>query len=94
MGRLANIWFDLSALPHRAEQTYPYPKMAEWIRYALDLVGVEKLMWGTDVPGLTSVGTYPELLSAFQEQFTDLSKSELAMLFGATAAKVYRFDAD
>lgn len=92
LGKLANVWFDISALPHRAEQVYPFPKMAEWIRYALDVVGPEKLLWGTDAPGVTTAGVYPQLLTAYQELLIDLSDSDREMVFGRNAARVYRFD--
>ncbi|MBD16526.1 MAG: hypothetical protein CMJ72_15440 [Planctomycetaceae bacterium] len=91
LGELSNIWFDLSALPHRAEENYPYPKISEWIRRAVEIVGTEKLMWGTDVPGVTSAGTYPQLLTSYQELLDDFSDSERGRIFGGTAAQVYKF---
>lgn len=91
LAKLSNVWFDLAALPHRAEESYPYPKMAEWVRYAGETVGYEKLMWGTDAPGVTSAGTYPQLLLAFEEFMKGVSTAEQAAVFGATALAVYPF---
>lgn len=92
LGRLSNVWFDLSALPHRAEQSYPYSKISEWIHRAIDLVGTEKLMWGTDAPGVTSVGTYPQLLTSYEQLLADLSETDRHRIFGETATAVYRLD--
>ncbi|MCH2129926.1 MAG: amidohydrolase [Pirellulaceae bacterium] len=91
LGKLPNVWFDVSALPHRAEQDYPYPKVADWVRYALDLFGPEKLLWGTDAPGVTTAGIYPQLLTAYQELLSDLSASDQEKIFGGNATQVYRF---
>ena len=89
LGKLPNVWFDLSALPHRAEQNYPFPRMKRWIEYALDQFGHKKLMWGTDAPGVTSAGTYPQLLSAYQELLADLTPDEQRCIYGETAFHVY-----
>jgi predicted TIM-barrel fold metal-dependent hydrolase len=91
LGRLPNVWFDLSALPHRAEETYPFPTMGTWIRRAIELIGPDKVMWGTDVPGLYTAGTYQQLLSAYQELLSDLTASERSGIFGETALSVYPF---
>lgn len=91
LGQLPNVWFDLSALPHRAEEIYPFPQLGAWLRRGLDLIGPEKMMWGTDVPGLFTAGNYQQLLSSYQEHLSHLSESEQAGVFGETAAKVYPF---
>ena len=89
LGELPNVWMDLSALPHRAEEIYPFPRMARWIRHGMELIGPGKMMWGTDVPGLFTAGSYQQLLSAYQNIFADLSDSERSGVFGETALKVY-----
>ena len=63
--------------------------MIDWIRYALEVVGHAKLMWGTDAPGVLSGGTYPQLLSAYTEQLVDLTAAEQDAIFGKTASLVY-----
>lgn len=91
LGQLPNVWFDLSALPYCAEQIYPFPLIGSWMRRALELIGPGKMMWGTDVPGLYSAGTYQQLLSAYHEQLPDLAESVRAKIFGETARSVYPF---
>ena len=66
--RLPNVWFDLSAIPWNvAPEAYPYPTGQAYIRMAKDLVGAEKLIWGTDVPVVLTRDTYSHLLSYLTE---------------------------
>ena len=46
-----NIYFDLAALHWKVRpEEYPFPTAQEFIRTALDIIGADRLMWGTDVP--------------------------------------------
>lgn len=91
LGELPNVWFDISALPHRAEEAYPFPHMEPWIRRAIELIGAKKLMWGTDAPGLFSAGHYQQLLTAYEVMLGDLPQIEREAIFGETALEVYPF---
>ena len=54
LGRRQNVYFDLSALPaySRDFDEYPYVAAQIYIKRAVDLIGAEKIMWGTDVARL------------------------------------------
>ena len=62
LGRHANVWFDLAALPAYVDEDFPYPTARRYIARAAELVGTERLMWGSDIPGLFGQGTYPQLV--------------------------------
>lgn len=53
LGLLSNIWFDCAALaayfPH---EEFPFPSAVTFVHLAFDLLGPEKILWGTDQPGL------------------------------------------
>ena len=54
-----NLWFDLSSLVHNCRpDTYPYLKAIEFIRLAKEIVGSEKLMFGTDMPSALKEDVY------------------------------------
>jgi predicted TIM-barrel fold metal-dependent hydrolase len=90
LGLLPNVWFDLSALPAKTqEEPYPYPSSGRWIRRAIELVGPKKLMWGTDVPGLLTSGTYTQLLTQMDVHLEGLGHEDLAAILGQTAMEVY-----
>ncbi|MCL4251600.1 MAG: amidohydrolase family protein [Anaerolineae bacterium] len=86
-----NVWFDLSALPAYASavEAYPYPRACEYIRRAVERIGVDRLMWGTDAPGLLAQATYPQLLTFVRHHFSYLAPDDLAAVMGETARHVY-----
>lgn len=86
-----NVWFDLSALPGYASsvEDYPYPLARNYIRRAVQMVGADKLMWGTDAPGLLGVATYPQLLNYVAHHCDFLSESDIAKILGENAWRVY-----
>jgi predicted TIM-barrel fold metal-dependent hydrolase len=53
------------------------------------MVGVEKLIWGTDVPGLLTHATYPQLLSYVNRHCQFFSQSDLEKVLGSNALQVY-----
>jgi predicted TIM-barrel fold metal-dependent hydrolase len=49
LARHTNVWLDLSALPyHLPEGDYPFSGIDIFVRNAVDLVGANRLLWGTD----------------------------------------------
>ena len=58
-----NIWFDLAAVPFNVKpEVYPYPTGQKYIAMAKEIVGADKLIWGTDVPSVLVHDTYEDLL--------------------------------
>lgn len=57
-----NMWVDLSALPWNvAPEQYPYPTALEYIQYAKDVLGADKIIWGTDAPCVMTKFKYKDL---------------------------------
>jgi predicted TIM-barrel fold metal-dependent hydrolase len=55
-----------------------------------DLVGTDKIMWGSDYPHAES--TYPYSKAAIQVSYAQLPAAEVEGMLGGTAAKVFGFD--
>lgn len=55
-----------------------------------DLVGSDRIMWGSDYPHLE--GTYPFSREALSLTFADVPVAEVEAILGTTAAEVYGFD--
>jgi predicted TIM-barrel fold metal-dependent hydrolase len=91
LGCKPNVYFDLSALPAYlpAYDEYPYVAAQDYIREAVTLIGAEKIMWGTDVPGLLTSGSYRQLLNYVRLHCDFLSEEELAGILGLNALRVY-----
>lgn len=91
LGRHPNVSFDLSALPAYASKVedYPYATARRYIARAVGLIGAGKILWGTDVPGLLSQATYPQLLEYVTRHCNFLAPEELEAIVGGNAFKLY-----
>ena len=73
------------------DEFYPF-KGAVWaIREAASLVGMEKLMWGSDYPRTITAITY-RMSYDFITKSTLLTEEEKILFLGENARKFYRFD--
>ena len=83
-----NIHFDISALPWNLREPYPFPSGARYARMAADIVGSNRLIWGSDVPCVLQ-------LSSYKEQYDYLSVSgkfsadEIQMILGENAKRLF-----
>lgn len=69
---------------------YPFPTAIRAIREAADLIGMEKLMWGSDYPRTITAITY-RMSYDFILKTTELSDHDKYLLLGGNACDFYRF---
>lgn len=87
--RKDNVWFDLAALPKIVEtDIYPYPKVHGIIREAKDLLGADRLLWGTDAPFAAVSDSY-EHLTDYLEKQEIFTEEELEGFYYKNAYRVY-----
>ena len=90
LGRLPNVWFDCAALPaYVAEEGYPFPTAGRYLRTAIERIGSDKVMWGSDLPGMLVHATYPQLVKLGELHTQFLSASERELVMGGNALRVY-----
>ena len=70
---------------------YPFPSAVRAIREAAELVGMEKLMWGSDYPRTITAITY-RMSYDFLVKSNELSDSEKGLLLGQNAQRFYGFE--
>ena len=56
-------------------------------REVVSHVGIEKLLWGSDVPGTLNRATYPQMINMWKR--AGLSEADLSKLLGENALSVY-----
>lgn len=69
---------------------YPYPSAIEAIIESANLVGFEKLMWGSDYPRTMTAITYKMSLD-FIEKTDKISEENKKLILGENARKFYNF---
>ncbi|MBP3397207.1 MAG: amidohydrolase [Clostridia bacterium] len=80
-----NVYFDVANLAlHREPQR-------DYVRAAMDIVGADHMMWGTDCPGVFRKRSYRELVADVSDR-DRFSETELTALLGGTAKRVYQMD--
>ena len=85
----ANVWFDIAAIPKiLSPDVYPYPEAADYLRTAADIVGADKLMWGTDAPYAATQDSY-EHLTDYLTKSDKFTQEELENIYYNNAKKVY-----
>ena len=70
---------------------YPYPSAVKAIITAADIVGFEKLMWGSDYPRTMTAITYKMSLD-FVEKSNDISDFNKQLFLGENAKNFYGFN--
>jgi predicted TIM-barrel fold metal-dependent hydrolase len=92
LATLANVWLDLTGVhiwARASDERYPYPSGRQFIRDVVAWVGAEKLMWGTDIPGMFRFMTYEQMIELVTLGLGWLTDEALAAIMGTTAAHVY-----
>ncbi len=78
----------LTWLFHR--EFYPYPSAVEAIREAIDICGIDKLMWGSDYPRTMTDITYRSAVR-FLAETARLTEEEKDAFLGGNAVRFYGF---
>ena len=73
------------------KEFYPFKGAVRAIRQAIDTVGADKLMWGSDYPRTITAITY-KMSYDFVVKSDELSGEEKALFLGENARKFYGFD--
>lgn len=72
------------------EEFYPFPSAVRAIKEAAGLVGMEKLMWGSDYPRTITAITY-KMSYDFIEKTTEFSDDDKRLFLGENARKFFDF---
>lgn len=80
--KLDNVYFDIAALPNNTKQPYPFYEAQEYIRLAMDIVGSDKILWGSDFPAAMNYCSYKEAYEYIENSnlFTDEEKERILYL--------------
>ena len=97
LAQYPKVWFELSGLQEFCEDEkaprndHPFPRAQEIVRATVEKVGAERMIWGTDFPGILTYCTYPQTLNLIRYCCDFLSERDKELILGKNALKVYRF---
>ena len=90
LASLENVYLDTAALPaYLQDEGYPFSSARRYLQDAVSITGPDKILWGTDVPGLLTVATYRQLVQLAFDHTDFLSSSDQAMILGRNAERIY-----
>ena len=85
----AGILFDISNLLAVWPEEPPFPKKHAFLKEVKAVVGADRMIWGTDVPGILRKFTYQQLLAMITDSGA-FTPEELDLVLGENARRVYR----
>ncbi len=86
---LPNVWFDLASLQHNVRpDAPPYPVTRRFIARAVEVVGAERLLFGTDTPQNLCSFRYPDLAATVIED-PALAPEQKACILYQNAKRVF-----
>jgi len=92
LGLHPNVYLDTAAFywyfNEIRGQTYPFPGGLEALKWVVDAVGTDKLLWGSDYPMTLTLTTYAQMLDLIRQEATFLSEEQKAQVLGGNAAKL------
>lgn len=85
-----NVSFSLATVPFSTwPEQYPFPSACRYLALAKEMVGTERLLWGTDIPSVVVHSPYRDLAQYVIDSGV-FTPSELKQVFSANARRVYR----
>ncbi len=81
---LPNVYFDIASLPNNTKQPYPFLEAQTYIRAAIDIVGIDKILWGSDFPAAMNYTSYKNSYTYIEEsQLLSQEEKESILYFNA-----------
>jgi predicted TIM-barrel fold metal-dependent hydrolase len=88
-----NTWIELLfAIGMGGRVEYPFAPAQQLVRQLYDVFGPEKLVWGSDLPNVERYCSYRQSLDYLRKHCTFIAPSEMDLILGRNAARIYRLD--
>jgi L-fuconolactonase len=90
---LSHVYCKLSGMITEANWTsWTAGDLRPYVSRALDLFGVDRVMYGSDWPVCLLAGSYASVKKALEEALPPLSRGDWAKVFGGNAVTFYQLD--
>ncbi len=88
LAKESNVYVGFSAVPSLLEEAYPCSGAAALLRQACDLVGAERILWGSDVPLTLRRYTYRQMIDVAGDNAA-LSERDRHRILGGNAGRIF-----
>ena len=77
--KLNNCYFDIASLYNNIKDPYPFLETQKYIKEAINIVGSNKILWGTDFPSAMKNNSYKDSYKYIEESslLTDEEKNNI-----------------
>jgi L-fuconolactonase len=89
LARFPNLTIKLPGFGEFCDPPHPFPQIPPLVDLTLAAFGVERVMWGSDWPPVSSREGYDNSLQVPLHYLAELSADEKAWIFGRTAQRVW-----
>ena len=80
--QLPNVWFDLASLQHNVRpDTPPFPVTRQFVHCAIETVGAERLLFGTDTPSNLCKFCYQDMVDTIAKDSALAEEQKQLILF-------------
>ena len=91
MATYPNVYIKFTPQPHKSNEAFPHRDTFATFQRLYDAFGPQRLMWGTNFPGVLKGVGYRSALALFQQHMDFLTDADKAWLFSKTARAVWKF---
>ncbi len=89
---LPNVSFTIASIPNSLmPEAYPFPTSSKYAGIAKDVVGAQRILWGSDLPSVAVNAPYRQLIDYIAESGL-FSDAELRGIYADNAIRVYRLN--
>ncbi|HXG10547.1 MAG TPA: amidohydrolase family protein [Gemmataceae bacterium] len=91
LARYPRVYVKISHLWSLSRQKYPYADTHDQVKRLYDAFGPQRLMWGTDWPGVERYCGYAKALALYRDEIKFFTADDRHWILGSTARKLWPF---
>lgn len=84
-----NVFVDVSSIPDYGKERYPFPTAVRRIQNTWKAIGGEKMLWGSDYPGMLTQATYHQLIDMVLEECRAIPYKDKEWIMGENAERLF-----
>jgi predicted TIM-barrel fold metal-dependent hydrolase len=88
LGKKKNVYLGIAAIGAGLREDFPCFQALELLKEGVQLVGAEKILWGSDIPGTLKFFTYRQMADMILTYTSFLSEEEKDLIMGGNALRI------